>query len=154
MEEHAITYKRTYQEFKGELDYELNKAANGFVRIGFLLKQARDTDILNESPYSNYQEFAQKEYGLDASQVSRFININDRFAREDNPEKLKDEYGGFGVAKLSLMLTLPDSLNEELSPEMSKYKPVNGEIRSIIMFSRQGKKITTFTANESSNLVF
>lgn len=141
MEEHAITYKRTYQEFKGELDYELNKAANGFVRIGFLLKQARDTDILNESPYSNYQEFAQKEYGLDASQVSRFININDRFAREDNPEKLKDEYGGFGVAKLSLMLTLPDSLNEELSPEMSK-----SEIRTIKEEYEAEQKITPIEA--------
>lgn len=141
MEEHAITYKRTYQEFKGELDYELNKAANGFVRIGFLLKQARDTDILNESPYSNYQEFAQKEYGLDASQVSRFININDRFAREDNPEKLKDEYGGFGVAKLSLMLTLPDALNEELSPEMSK-----SEIRTIKEEYEAEQKITPIEA--------
>ena len=120
MEEHAIRYARSYQQFKGELDYELNRAANGFVRIGFLLRQARDTDILKESGYNNVNEFAKSEYGLDASQVSRFININEKFSKEDDPEQLKDEYKGYGVAKLGLMLTLPGPIVEELSPEMSK----------------------------------
>ena len=120
MEEHAIKYTRSYLEFKGELDYELNRAANGFVRIGFLLRQARDTDILKESGYNNVNEFAKSEYGLDASQVSRFININEKFGKEDDPEQLKDEYKGYGVAKLGLMLTLPGPIVEELSPEMSK----------------------------------
>lgn len=120
MEEHAIKYTRSYLEFKGELDYELNRAANGFVRIGFLLRQARDTDILKESGYSNVNAFAKAEYGLDASQVSRFININEKFSKEDDPEQLKDEYKSFGVAKLGLMLTLPGPIVEELSPEMSK----------------------------------
>lgn len=120
MEEHAIRYARSYQQFKGELDYELNRAANGFVRIGFLLRQARDTDILKESGYTNVNEFAKSEYGLDASQVSRFININEKFSKEDDPEQLKDEYKGYGVAKLGLMLTLPGPIVEELSPEMSK----------------------------------
>lgn len=120
MEEHAIKYTRSYLEFKGELDYELNRAANGFVRIGFLLRQARDTDVLKESGYINVNEFAKSEYGLDASQVSRFININEKFSKEDDPEQLKDEYKGYGVAKLGLMLTLPGPIVEELSPEMSK----------------------------------
>lgn len=120
MEEHAFRYARSYQQFKGELDYELNRAANGFVRIGFLLRQARDTDILKESGYTNVNEFAKSEYGLDASQVSRFININEKFSKEDDPEQLKDEYKGYGVAKLGLMLTLPGPIVEELSPEMSK----------------------------------
>lgn len=120
MEEHAIKYTRSYLEFKGELDYELNRAANGFVRIGFLLRQARDTDVLKESGYSNVNEFAKAEYGLDASQVSRFININEKFSKEEDPEQLKDEYKGYGVAKLGLMLTLPGPIVEELSPEMSK----------------------------------
>ena len=38
-----------YQEFKGLVDKELNQAAEGFVRIGYLLKVARDTNILYES---------------------------------------------------------------------------------------------------------
>ena len=40
---------RNYAEYKQELDTELKKTAEGFVRIGYLLKVARDTRILAES---------------------------------------------------------------------------------------------------------
>ena len=69
MEEHAIRYEQTYQEFKAELDHELTRAAEGFVRIGYLLKKARDTDILQNSPYNDYLDFAEGEFGLDKTQV-------------------------------------------------------------------------------------
>ena len=40
-----IVYSKTYTEYKRELDAELSKSAESFVRIGYLLKVARDTDI-------------------------------------------------------------------------------------------------------------
>ena len=107
-------------ELKEQLGNELNKAAASFVRIGYLLKLARDTDILKDSSYSSVNEFASAEFGLDKTQVSRFIRINDRFAIGGYSETLKVEYNNYGSAKLSLMLTLPDEINEELSPEYSK----------------------------------
>ena len=115
-----ITYQKSYQEFKGELDTELQKTAEGFVRIGYLLKVARDTDVLKDSPYKTVTEFAEAEYGLSATYVSRFISINDRFAEDGYSDKLDTKYQGFGYAKLTVMLQLPDSMNEELSPDMSK----------------------------------
>ena len=115
-----ITYQKSYQEFKGELDTELQKTAEGFVRIGYLLKVARDTDVLKDSPYKTVTEFAEAEYGLSATYVSRFISINDRFAENGYSDKLDTKYQGFGYAKLTVMLQLPDSMNEELSPDMSK----------------------------------
>lgn len=107
-------------ELKEELGNELNRAATSFVRIGYLLKLARDTDILKGSSYSNVNEFASAEFGLDKTQVSRFIRINDRFAIGGYSETLKVEYNNYGSAKLSLMLTLPDEINKELSPQYSK----------------------------------
>ena len=38
---------RNYAEYKQELDTELKKTAEGFVRIGYLLKVARDTRIFS-----------------------------------------------------------------------------------------------------------
>lgn len=70
----------SYQDYKAAVDTEMNRAAESFVRIGYLLKIARDTDILKESGYANVNEFAESIYHLDKSQVSRFININDTFA--------------------------------------------------------------------------
>ena len=117
--EHII-YQNGYQEYKQELRTELEKTSEGFVKIGYLLKVARDTDILKDSGYADYLEFAQGEYGLDKSMVSRFIRINDRFSEEGNSERLLDQYKGFGYAKLALMLTIPEVIAEELTPDLTK----------------------------------
>lgn len=115
----VITYT-DYTQYKAALDAELQKSAEGFVKIGYLLKVARDTRILEDSGYANVNEFAEKEYGLDKTQVSRFIRINDRFSEDGYSENLKLEYKGYGYAKLALMLMLPDSINEELTADYSK----------------------------------
>ena len=109
-----------YKEYKEALDKQMIEASEGFVRIGYLLKLAKDTDILKESGYSNVNDFAKAEYGIDKTMVSRFININDRFSENGNSPFLKASYQGFGYAKLAIMLQLPDTLNEELNPDFSK----------------------------------
>lgn len=114
-----VTYQ-SYTEYKAELDAELQKSTEGFVKIGYLLKLARDTDILRESGYATVNDFARAEYNIDKTLVSRFININDRFSENGNSPQLKEQYRGFGYAKLAIMLQLPDAVNEELSPGFSK----------------------------------
>lgn len=115
-----LTVIQDFTKLRDELLQELHKAAGSFCRIGYLLKQARDTDILKETSYADVYDFASAEFGLDKTQVSRFININNRFSIDGNSEKLLPEYAEYGVAKLSLMLTLPDEINEELTPDYSK----------------------------------
>lgn len=121
-----LTVYAGYKEYKAALDSELAKTAEGFVRIGYLLRLAADSDILKESGYKNVLEFAQKEYGLDKSQVSRFIAINAKFSENGYSDRLEAHYQGFGYAKLSIMLQLPDSINEILTPDFSK-----AEIQSV-----------------------
>ena len=113
-----LTRFSNYQEFKNELNGELRKSAEGFVRIGYLLKVARDTDVLKESGYETVTEFAYKEYGLDKSQVSRFISINERFA--NGGERLLPQYEEYGYAKLTIMLQIPEEITRELTPAYTK----------------------------------
>ena len=120
MDEISINNINDYEGLRKALNQELNASAVHFCRIGYLLKLARDNNMLEGSSYSNVNEFATAEFGLDPSQVSRFIRINDRFSIGGYSEHLKTEYEAYGSAKLSLMLMLPDEINEELSPEMSK----------------------------------
>jgi hypothetical protein len=115
-----LLYAKTYKEYKAELDGEFRQAAESFVKIGYLLKVARDTDILADSGYKTVAEFAEAEYSLDKTQVSRFISINDRFSEGGYSDHLLPEYQGFGSSKLALMLQLPDTINEELTPAYSK----------------------------------
>lgn len=115
-----LTVYQNYESFKAELDGELQKTAEGFVRIGYLLKVARDTNVLTSSGYKTVTEFASAEYGLDKTQVSRFISINDRFSEGGYSDRLMDQYQGFGYAKLTIMLQIPEAITEEMSPNLSK----------------------------------
>ena len=142
-----IIYQRDYAEYKQELRTELEKTSEGFVRIGYLLKVARDTDILKTSGYSDYLDFANGEFGLDKSMVSRFIRINDRFSEEGNSDRLLEQYRGFGYSKLALMLRIPEVITEELSPEYTK-----AEIQAIkdeIDEERQKSDVEHFEENMS-----
>ena len=114
-----LIYNKSFGEWETELKTEITRAADSFVRIGYLLKVARDTDILQGSGYSTIVDYAKAKYGLDKTQVSRFVAIYERFGVQGNPE-LQDRYKQFGYSKLALMLQLPDEINEELSPEYSK----------------------------------
>lgn len=126
-----------YQTFKETLGAELRASAEGFVRIGYLLKQARDTDILYESGYKNLTEFAQAEYGLTKDIVSRYIAINDKYSENGYSDQLREEFRGFGVAKLAEMLTLPESVVEEMRPELTK-----SEIRELKEAVKEEEKVT------------
>lgn len=81
---------------------------------------ARDTNVLAESGYATVTDFARAEYGIDKTQVSRFISINDRFSEDGYSDHLLPSYKGFGYAKLTLMLQIPDEINEALPPTLSK----------------------------------
>lgn len=110
----------SYETYKEAFDAEVKRTELGFVRIGYMLRVAKDTDILKESGYATMEEFAWNEYRLDKSQTSRFIKINQRFSVDGYSDQLQERFQGFGVAKLGEMLTLPAEVIEILSPKLSR----------------------------------
>lgn len=115
-----MTVYRTYGQFKQAFDQEIRRQADGFVRMGYLLKVARDTDILAESKYRTIAEFARGEYGLTDDTVSRMIKINDRYSEGGYSECLADRYRGFGQTLLAEMLVLSDVVVESIPPEITR----------------------------------
>ena len=115
-----MTVYRTYGQFKQAFDQEIRSQADGFIRMGYLLKVVRDTDILAESKYRTIAEFARGEYGLTDDTVSRMIKINDRYSENGYSERLADRYRGFGQTLLAEMLVLSDVVVESIPPEITR----------------------------------
>ena len=109
-----------YKDFEAAADRTANKIKEGFMEMGYVLKMARDTDILQDSEYTDYQDFAKRRYQLDPGTVSRYIRIVQNFSVDGNSHVLKDQYKDFGFAKLAIMLSIPEAINEALSPNLSK----------------------------------
>lgn len=127
--EHQITLDEWLQ-WKEDIRRKLAETAGNFVHIGYRLKQIRDSGMFGGA--SDIFEFAQKEYGLGKSTVSRFIAINEKFSEGGNSLELKEEFRAIGSSKLAEMLTLSDS-ECLLITEKTTVK----DIRELKSFSRQ-----------------
>lgn len=128
---------QNYQEFKQAFDREARNQAAGFIRMGYLLKVARDTNVLYESGYRSISEFARHEYGLTDDAVSRMIAVNDRYSEGGYSDRLASRYVTFGSSLLSEMLTLSDEVIHALPDGITR-----AEIREIKTEIREEQKIT------------
>ncbi len=127
----------TYSDFKAAMDQEVRNVTQGFVRMGYLLKVARDTDILAESGYKTVAEFAAAEYGMNETYVSRFIGINDRYSEGGHSDRLQEKYQGYGMTLLAEMMTLPESIADAIPQGVTRQ-----EIREIKREYEAEQKIT------------
>lgn len=120
-----------FAAYEKAFDQEVDRVELGFVRIGYMLRYALDTDILQGSGYTSMEDFAYAKYKIDKSQASRFIGINRRFSEGGYSDRLKEQFKGYGVAKLGELLTLPDEIIEVLPEELSRsaIQAVKKEIR-------------------------
>lgn len=124
-----------WQQWRDDIKDKLAETADNFVYIGYRLKQIRDSGMYDGA--DNIFEFAQREYGLTKSTVSRFIAINERFSEDGNSLHLKAAYRGLNQSKLTEMLGLTD---EEctLITEQTTVK----EIRDLKNIERQQEETT------------
>lgn len=120
---------------KKELEEELRGAAAGFVRIGYLLRKIEESQGYKQDGCDSLTEWAEQEYGLSASSVSRFMAINKKYSVDGYSKQLRIEYAKYGQAKLQEMLTLPEEDMQMVSPEMKR-----ADIREIKAFERQAPK--------------
>lgn len=139
-----IVKTRTFAEFAQEVmenvkrtAFDAKALAEDFIIMGYLLAEAEETDILKGSDCKSMGEFAKKYYGIDKSTASRFININKRYSVGGNSRQLDPKYSNFGYTKLAEMLTLPETITEEISPELTR-----SEIRAIKAEVDEEKKIS------------
>lgn len=121
-----------WMSLKKEIKEEFIKASASFVRIGYLLRKAEDSEGYKNDGYDSITEWAHDELGLTATYVSRFKAINAKYSADGYSDHLLPEFVGYGSAKLGEMLALPDEDMEMLTPEMKR-----SDIRALKEFNRQ-----------------
>lgn len=107
MEDYTQITLDQWMQWKEDIRKKLEETASNFVYIGYRLKQIRDSGMYDGA--ADVFEFAEKEYGLGKSTVSRFIAINEKYSEGGNSLELKEEFRGYSSSKLAEMLTLPDN---------------------------------------------
>lgn len=117
---------------KKEIAEEFARASASFVRIGFLLRKAEDSEGYKNDGYGTLAEWARDELGLSATYVSRFKAINAKYSAGGYSDRLRPEFIGYGSAKLGEMLALPDEDMQMVTPDMKR-----SDIRALKEFNRE-----------------
>lgn len=128
---------KTYEEFEQAFDHEIRNQAESFIRMGYLLRVAQDTDILYESQYNTIAEFAKARYNLSPDYVSRMIEVNKRYSEGGYSDRLPERYRGYGYTLLSEMLTLSDQVVDALPENITRE-----DIRDIKREIKEEQKIS------------
>lgn len=140
------------------IDQAQRKACTSIVEIGYVLRKADDAELFRQKGYSSIFEFAKQEYGWDKAQTSRFMAINREYSEGGYSTVLKAQYEGYGQAKLSEMLMLPEQIREELHPDMKRdeireFKKEYQEAERAREFEDFGKSFSTEAAVEEESLL-
>ena len=112
---------------KGQLKQNIMDAQNkivglkkDFVRIGYILRKIDELKLYENDGYKSIAEFAKAECELSDSDVTRFMQINEKYSIGGYSEELKEEFLEYGYSKLVEMLALPDGDMEMITPEVSR----------------------------------
>ena len=133
-EYHQITISE-YMEMKDEIRRELSNQAESFIRTGYYLRQIEDSEAFRQEGYASVYEFAEREFNLSKSTVSRLKAINKEFS-EDGYSKLVDpRYRGIGKSILAEMLALPDPDRELVTPETARE-----DVRELRRFNKEAEE--------------
>lgn len=109
-----------WMDMKQKIKMELQGVKKSFVRIGYALRKIDDQKLYEQDGYKSIAEFAKMEYGLGASTVSRFMNINKQYSVDGYSEHLREEYLEMSQSQLEEMLILTEEDRKMIKPETAR----------------------------------
>ena len=100
-------------------EYE-EKAQESFVGMGYFLKRIKEKELFKELGYDNMWTFAKEQCHMDESAVSRYINICERFSKDNNSPILDTRFNGYSKSQLIEMISIKDDQTmEKMNPDMT-----------------------------------
>lgn len=109
-----------YEKSKKEIMQELGGVVKSFVRIGWQLTRIDRSGAYKNDGYSSIADFAKNEYGMNASGVSRFMTVYEKYSVDGDSPELKEQYREFKFAQLVELVQIPEEDHEMFTPEAKR----------------------------------
>lgn len=121
---------------------DIQNIKHNCISLGFHLREMKVCEYYKDLGYSDFMECVEKNFGLDKSAVSRYINLWENFCATDDSGGKKmwidEKYKDYGYSQLCEMLSLPDEERKEIKPDMTV-----SQIRDVKKQLRESKKVAT-----------
>ena len=123
-----------YIQCKTEIKENLTGIVKSFVRIGWQLTRINASKAYTMDGYSSIAEFAQAEYGMNRSGVSRFMNVYERYSLPGDTPELQERYKDFEFSQLSEMLQLTEEDQNLITADTKR-----ADIRELKKFNKENE---------------
>ena len=123
-----------YMQEKQEIRNSLVSMTKNFVTVGWHLWRIDASGAYKNDGYKSVAEFAKAEYGMNASGVSRFIEVYQKYSVQGDTPELQEQYRDFKFSQLVDMLQLPEEDRQLVTPGTKRE-----DIREIARFNRENE---------------
>lgn len=114
--------RRLYKRFKGQIDKAYQKMETSYLETAFAVHAIYKHKLYYLDNYKNIYDFTKENYNIARGTCNNFINICEKFGtlnENGNVMELSDEYKGYGISQLAVMLAFPKELLDKCSPDRS-----------------------------------
>lgn len=108
---------KDFQDAKMAMRQSMTKTTEGFVEMGFILKEIKMKELYLEAGYKNIWEAAENEFRIKRKLAWSLMNIIDKYTVGGNSMQLLPQFEGYSKSLLIEMLTLPEEDYELISPD-------------------------------------
>ena len=108
---------KDFQDAKMAMRQSMTKTTEGFVEMGFILKEMRVKELYLEAGYKDIWEAAENEFRIKRKLAWGLMNIIDKYTVGGNSMQLLPQFEGYSKSLLIEMLTLPEEDYELISQD-------------------------------------
>lgn len=101
-----------------KINNAMKEAADQFIYIGFLLKEADDFKYYEEAGYNNIYDFCEDKFGFGRSSTNNFIRVYRQFGSK-NGIALLDSFKAYSYSQLTEMCSMNMKQLNECNPYMT-----------------------------------
>lgn len=99
----SVLVTSTAQKCISEINNELHKVKQSFIRIGFYLKEANENKYFKELGYPTIIDFAREEFGFEKTATYGFMQVYELAHDPQDPLSIAEEFNGFTHSKLLVL---------------------------------------------------
>ena len=114
--------KRLYTRFKKQIDTAYKKMETCYLDTATAIHSIYSKELYKIDNFKNIYDFAKENYNISRGTCSKFINICAKFGvmnENGTVTGLQERFQAYGVSQLGVMLSFPDVLLNQCTPEMS-----------------------------------
>lgn len=107
-----------FKDLTHEIKRTLYMSAKDVVRLGYMLNRVKEGHMYADT-YDDFDSYLAEELNIDYTMATRFIRINQKYAKSSDGMEIAEQYEGYSRGLLIEMLNMTPEQEAKVTPDMT-----------------------------------